>query len=255
MCIRDRYVMVAVEDTGVGMSEFQLEYLKDVLKVAGANKTVLGLRSSKGACLGLSMTQSIAVAIGSPGLFVKSREDIGSTFSLLLPFVHQDEVIEPKYEEFQTTLWFNSPRFVQDCVCRRILAVDDNNFNLLMLKTKLRKFDLDVEVALSGEEALTTVANLQSSGSKCVSEKCPRIRLIFMDVDMPIMNGLETTKLLVEKMQAGILVPIPIIGCSAFDSSEDVAQGLNAGMVDYISKPVKDEKLTKILKTFRVIPT
>ncbi len=116
---------------------------------------------------------------------------------------------------------------------KTILVVDDNPANLQLVSTFLENLGVNVHKANSGMEALTIVS------------KAP-IDLIFMDVQMPLMDGIETTQHIRERQLGDHR--IPIIALSAHDMSDQKATLLQAGMDDYTSKPVSEDQLAHILQ-------
>jgi CheY-like chemotaxis protein len=73
-------------------------------------------------------------------------------------------------------------------------------------------------------------------------------RLIFMDCDMPVMDGIQATKILKEEMKNGKLPAMPIVACTAFASQYHLDKCLEAGMSDTLTKPINLSKLDKIIK-------
>eukprot|EP01017_Pseudomicrothorax_dubius_P046924 TRINITY_DN8340_c0_g1_i1.p1 TRINITY_DN8340_c0_g1~~TRINITY_DN8340_c0_g1_i1.p1 ORF type:complete len:551 (+),score=107.43 TRINITY_DN8340_c0_g1_i1:88-1740(+) len=143
----------------------------------------------------------------------------------------------------------------EKCTCRRVLVVDDNDYNVMVLKSKLKRRGFKVESAANGEEAISSVKRiLEQREVTCESSSCKKISLVFMDVDMPIMNGLEATEKLTGMIKGGAIPAIPIVGCSAFDSDKDISDGIKAGMSNYMPKPVMDDKLDSILKSLGLSP-
>lgn len=140
----------------------------------------------------------------------------------------------------------------EDCQsCKQILLVDDDAFNLLSLELILKSFNQKCVKALNGKEAIKLVSSHISAGTKCKG-----FPLIFMDYQMPEMDGVETTKEILnlygykEKMHNfNKFVPI-IIGCTAFTTKSEISKCLNAGMKDVIFKPLNKEIVGKILETW-----
>lgn len=118
---------------------------------------------------------------------------------------------------------------------RKALIVDDNIFNLVVLEGTLKeKFNFDCERAMNGVEAIRAV---EDQGS-------PYYKLILMDINMPIMDGISATNIL--KKRFGASCP-PIIALTAYNTEETKSQCLEAGMADFLSKPIELEKLEAII--------
>jgi CheY-like chemotaxis protein len=137
------------------------------------------------------------------------------------------------------------------CMCNRILIVDDNEYNIFTLQKKLTKRGYVVYTAENGLNALEKLHSVLASAAKCQKAACRGVATIFMDVDMPVMNGIECTLRLTEQMVRGDISFIPIIGCSAFDQPQDRLEGFEAGMSDYLGKPVLDVNLDEALTRVR----
>ncbi|CAD8208572.1 unnamed protein product [Paramecium pentaurelia] len=111
---------------------------------------------------------------------------------------------------------------------KKILIVDDEPFNhdILILMMKNMGYNYFLK-AFNGQQAIDLI-----------KEKEEEISIIIMDLDMPIMGGIEATKILVEMMLDQNLVYIPIIGCTAHDDKETMDKCIQAGMLYVVVKPV-----------------
>jgi len=119
------------------------------------------------------------------------------------------------------------------CECPKILIVDDNAFNLTALTLVLRNLGLETATAINGDMAIQKVMQNQDH-----NPRCKNFSIIFMDVEMPILNGFETTKILKKKMLEGDVSFIPIIGVTGHNAQDKKVECLRAGMNDMTSKPV-----------------
>ncbi|CAD8170635.1 unnamed protein product [Paramecium octaurelia] len=139
---------------------------------------------------------------------------------------------------------FNLLNFVQKkkCHCKRILSVDDEVFNQHSLCMLLQKLDFEVLVAFNGQQAIDMIGQLQ----KCC-DHCQLLDLILMDYQMPILNGIETTKLILEMIQVQKIPPIKIIGLTAFTGESDVINCLDAGMTYVLQKPLNLKEFKELL--------
>ncbi len=117
-----------------------------------------------------------------------------------------------------------------------ILLVEDNRVNQKLALRLLEKAGHHVQIANNGKEALDMLAS-------------QRFDLVFMDVQMPVMNGFETTQKIREREQT-TGEHIPIIAMTAHAMKGDREKCLQAGMDGYISKPIQTEELYKLLQTF-----
>jgi CheY-like chemotaxis protein len=117
----------------------------------------------------------------------------------------------------------------------RVLLVEDNPVNQMVATHQLRKLGCEIEVANNGLEALTA----WQRGSH---------DMIFMDCQMPEMDGLEATRKIRALEKERLLSPIRIVAMTAAAMEGDRESCLQAGMDDYISKPVKIEEIKKLLR-------
>jgi CheY-like chemotaxis protein len=126
-----------------------------------------------------------------------------------------------------------SPRPETLCDCARVLLVDDNQVNLFMLKSFLANVKNRVQVAYNGQEAVEKV--LQKAQADC----CKKYDVIYMDLNMPIMDGVAATLELRRHMDQGTLGITPIIALSAESLTEQEAHDLcQHGFVSFLPKPI-----------------
>lgn len=125
----------------------------------------------------------------------------------------------------------------QDFTGRRVLLVEDNEINIEVAKELLGMVGIQVEMAMNGQLAVDAV-----------SEKEPGyFDLIFMDIQMPVMNGYEAAKA-IRAFGREDLEKIPIVAMTADAFAEDIRKAEEAGMNDHISKPVDIERLQEALR-------
>ena len=146
---------------------------------------------------------------------------------------------------------FSSSKSLINCNCFKVLAVDDNGFNLLILQEKFKKSDILIDIAQSGIEAIDKIKNILCHEEYPVKicKECNFYKLILMDIDMPVKNGYETTKelrILFEKYN----ISTPIVALSAFSQIESKGKALEAGMTDYIEKPITPENFDDLIRKY-----
>ncbi|EAS02189.2 ATPase, histidine kinase-, DNA gyrase B (macronuclear) [Tetrahymena thermophila SB210] len=135
------------------------------------------------------------------------------------------------------------------CQCKKILVVEDNEFNLFLLKKMLQSCNLEADQAMNGQEAIDKV--IQSFTSQCTCRN--GYKLIFMDIDMPIKNGYEATQEILKYCTSNDIKPPLISACSAYVGEEDKKQALKEGMTFFITKPIEMKVLQSVLKKAQVI--
>lgn len=113
----------------------------------------------------------------------------------------------------------------------RVLVVEDNAINQKVVAAMLRRFGCDVDVAWDGREAVERVQGI-------------RYDIVFMDCQMPVMDGFQATA----AIRAGPRRDVPIVAVTAHALPGDREKCLAAGMDDYITKPVKQERLLEVFR-------
>ncbi|MDX1353551.1 MAG: ATP-binding protein, partial [Thiomicrorhabdus sp.] len=219
-------VRFEVTDTGIGIAEENIPKLFAEFSQADSSTS----RRFGGSGLGLSISKKLVEAMqGEIG--INSIEGKGSTFWFEIPL----EV----FKEPQTKRLAES-RDVASFRPLSILVAEDNLPNQFLIKTILTKLGHSVEIANNGLEAY-----------EIVQDSTKNFDLVLMDMQMPEMNGLESTQHI--RMLPGHLGNIPIVALSANSYEESYEAVIASGMNDYLSKPVNIETLKKTLAKWSAI--
>jgi CheY-like chemotaxis protein len=183
-------------------------------------------KKHNGAGLGLAIAKKYSDAMGGI-IRCESVEGEGSRFIFTKTFKisNEKEVLFPMKTFFDSNL---------DKKNKNILSVDDSSINQNIMKTILERRGYNVLIAYNGEEA------------KAILEK-KDIDLIFMDIQLPDINGLKLTKIIREDAK---LRGIPIIAMTAYAQQEDRLKCVNSGMNDYMTKPIDIDEIKRILEIY-----
>ncbi|CAD8092885.1 unnamed protein product [Paramecium sonneborni] len=133
-----------------------------------------------------------------------------------------------------------------DCRCPLILIVDDEQINIMALSILLEQFNLSSDQVFNGKECVDLIFTNQKKTycSRC-SDK--QYQLIFMDINMPLLDGWEASRQIKKKFS------ISIIACTAFTDNETKEQCYQNGIDYYISKPVKKDSLAQVLQYYDIL--
>ena len=125
-----------------------------------------------------------------------------------------------------------------------ILAVDDHLPNLIVLEALLNELQVEVTTVTSGQLALHRI-------QECLDRQLKMFDLIFMDIQMPVMSGIETTQAIRALLESRHTpLHVPIIALTAHAMADEKERLLKVGMDDYVTKPIQLEQLTQILSTW-----
>ena len=221
--LRDRWKLtVVVSDTGVGIPADMLEAVFKPFSQADSSFT----RRHGGTGLGLTITLRIAEAMGGR-VEAQSAEDRGSRFTFQ---VYVDKVDSVKVRPASDIHALEGGKF-EGRIDAKILLAEDGVDNQRLLTHILEHAGANVELAGNGQQVLEKL----SANS---------YDLVLMDVQMPVMDGLQAAKEIRKKKN-----PVPIIAVTAYAMQRDEGMCLKAGCDDFISKPIDtDLLLRKIAK-------
>jgi CheY-like chemotaxis protein len=211
-------IELSISDTGIGIPGDKLDLIFE--KFSQADTSIS--RRFGGTGLGLAITRSL-VQMQNGTISVQSTPDAGSTFAVTLPYTAADEYSHG----------FESG-FAMGSIAGRVLIVEDNQVNQKLVSALLSKHGYTVAIAANGVEALRSLEDED-------------FRMILMDVQMPVMDGLEATRLIRgnPRWQA-----TPIIAMTARAMEGDKESCLSAGMNGYISKPIHAAHLLSVVEEF-----
>jgi len=224
------------KDSGIGMTAEQIERIFEPFTQADDTVT----RRFGGTGLGLTITKNLIELMGGE-LEVESAPGIGSKFSfdIKFDFIEVDEDTTVKRVVLSD---FEKPNFEAE-----ILVCEDNILNQQVIFDHLTRVGIKAVVASNGLEGVDIVAARMKSLSddnKTATGKVP-FDLIFMDIHMPIMDGLEAAKKMAE-----LGVTCPIVALTANIMANDMEIYKNSGMLDTLGKPFTSQELWGCLLTY-----
>jgi signal transduction histidine kinase/CheY-like chemotaxis protein/streptogramin lyase len=215
-----------VRDTGVGIPEDKLHRLFKAFSQADSSTT----RKYGGTGLGLVISEKLIALMGGE-IRVESKEGAGSTFHF---YIRAEKGTAPVKNNVMGGESTRHPKLSESFAHSfplRILVAEDNLINQQLITHILQKLGYAPEMAENGEEAADSLIR-------------QNFDLVLMDVHMPVMDGLEATRLIRSRR-----ISQPVIIALTADAQEEDRQGcLVAGMDDYISKPLQLDKLINILQ-------
>ncbi|MHC1790567.1 PAS domain S-box protein [Solidesulfovibrio sp.] len=220
---KDRYrVLFSVSDTGCGISDAELDKLFRPFTQVGQGYR----RDFQGAGLGLSICQRLVTLMGG-SIAVDSEPGVGTTIHFCTTFGRPDVLAGQLRQPAPA-----APATPAAC---RVLLVEDDHVTRLVAARLLEKDGHVVTTAIDGRQALDRLA-------------ATRFDLVFMDVQMPVMDGLEATRIIRTAPEFAAKAGIPIVAMTAFAMAGDREAFLAAGMDDYIAKPVSREGLQQVIE-------
>jgi PAS domain S-box-containing protein len=223
-------VLFIIEDTGQGIPDNQISEVFETFTQAN-EPGALYTRQHEGAGLGLPLVKRLVNLMGGNAA-ICSHPGEGTTVYVSLPF----QIPEPYRHESPQTGALDS-RLGSEA--GRVLLVDDDPTTQIHIRRLLHKEGIPVQVVENGEQALEELAK---NGYEC----------ILMDVQMPVLDGVEATRRI--RASEEWFRDIPIIAMTAYAMAGDRERFLQSGMNDYLAKPVEKEELLDVLHATLICP-
>jgi len=224
----EQLLVFEIVDTGIGLTEEQIEKIFTPFSQADASTT----RKFGGTGLGLSLSKQLTEMLGGR-LSVKSKAGIGSKFTATIAtgVIHpEDLIIEQK--DLAKTNHQSHQSLIHALLSGQVLIADDIVENQKLVSLYLNKMGITTTVVDNGKSAIDQT----ESGN---------FDLVIMDIRMPIMDGLEATSTL---RKQGVTIPIIALTANAF--KEDRDQCMKAGFTDYLLKPINRNQLYQTLSKY-----
>lgn len=222
-------ITLFVEDTGIGIPyETQGKLFKAFVQADSSTTRKYG-----GTGLGLVICSRLANIMGGQAGF-QSQEGKGSTFYLEISLSSGENETSHNAKQAQVT-----KESKEDDKSRSfpILVAEDNDINQMVIQKLLGRLGHECDVVVNGAEALEALANKPNHYS-----------IILMDMQMPVMDGITATKKIIE-IYGDQAPPIVALTANAFESDKETC--FEAGMDDFLSKPLKKSELSRILAKYQ----
>lgn len=215
-----------ISDTGIGISpEFQKHIFEPFAQEDTGARTIY-----KGTGLGMAIVHRLVQEMGGT-IQLKSEKNVGSTFTLILPFT-----IDEHQPSASAEIATDTPADLTDL---HILVVEDNELNLEIAVFSLEAAGLNVSTAINGLEAVRLFEK----------SKPYEYDIILMDIMMPVMNGLDAAKA-IRGLSRPDATTVPIIALSANAFAEDIQKSKNAGINEHLAKPLEMDKVLKVIASY-----
>ena len=214
-----------IKDTGIGMSK---EYLEKMY-LPFSRATDSRVNAIEGTGLGLAITKQMVDLMGGT-IECESELEKGTTFTVTIDIPVDATATDSSLEE----------QAIEDSDLSNVnvLVVEDNEINWEVISTLLEMNGISSERAENGKVALELLEDKKNEN---------RYTIVFMDIQMPVMNGLDATRA-IRKLDSDYARNVPIVAMTADAFSENVTECLNAGMNGHIAKPID---INLVLATIR----
>ena len=213
----ENYLKIKVKDTGIGISEDTLNYVYEPFWQLDSLK-------NDGTGLGLTLCQRLVEFLGGE-ISIKSKVDKGTIVSVRIPVKVSDQKISSAEVDLDSAI---TPSHSNELDRLKVLIVDDLEPNRTITRLILKENGFDFKEVENGQEALDV---LESYSPDC----------ILMDINMPVMDGLEA--MLTIRASGGKFADIPIIAVTAGGFKGDRDELIEQGFSEYILKPFKTDHL------------
>jgi len=211
------FIEFRVKDTGIGIAKEHQEKIFDKFVQIERKE-----EDYQGTGLGLSIVSRLVELFNSE-IHLESEENVGTTFTFTIGFEHNEEkskeIINNIEVDLTTSHLYN------------ILVVEDNKINQVVTKKIIQNSNMSCTIVDDGYAAIIALER-------------ESFDLILMDINMPLINGFETTRRIREKG-----ITIPVIALTAFDKEEVTEEAISAGMNDIMVKPFEHSKLFQVISS------
>ncbi len=222
-----RLIRISIIDSGIGIEADTVKILFSPFSQADASIT----RKFGGTGLGLAISDRL-VKLMDGAFEVHSQPGKGTTFTFTMRFAEDTEAVSAQSHDLAPEELFKQLKLQG----KRILVAEDNEINQIIIEEMLLPSGAAIVIANNGQEALDAVL----AGD---------FDLVFMDMQMPVMGGLEATER-IRGTEKGCLLPIIAVTANAMEEEQNM--GMACGMSDYLTKPIEPRQLAQVLRVWLV---
>lgn len=214
------FIEFSIIDTGIGINQKKLQSIFDRFSQAEVSTS----RKFGGTGLGLSISKEL-IDMQKGSISVQSSENVGTTFTFVIPYTINQSTTHFLVDKKEVELFAS--------FSKNILLCEDNELNQKLITTIFEKTNHKIYIANNGVEALELLKNKDFD-------------IILMDLQMPKMDGYETTTIIRNELH----LTIPIIALTANSLIYEKERCMNMGMNDYLSKPFSKKDLFELLNKY-----
>ena len=233
VAMADGLLRFRVSDSGEGIPPDAIERIFDAFEQAPSNTAP----ARSGAGLGLTISRRLARAMGGD-VTCRSVPGLGTTFEFTITFKPTPRTPTPRPSLSEELAAADRPRGGADMRPGRVLVVEDNEVNALVVRGMLEQMGVNAELAVDGQKALVSMGQTAFD-------------LVLMDCQMPVLDGWEATRLWrAREIRMRQYMRTPIIALTASAAAGERERCLEAGMDDYLSKPFSREALGELVDRY-----
>jgi len=233
-------VKIRVKDTGMGIKPEDLPKLFKEFEMLEMHRSI----NPNGTGLGLYLSKKLVNEMRGD-ITVKSIIGEGSTFTIVLPLPQE----KTSSKDIIQTIPLQSSELIiemsetkRKCKCKKVLAVDDNDTNLLVIVELLKRYGILCDTARNGQDAIQLVKKRKEEGECCLEYK-----LIFMDCYMPGMSGFDAAKEIRKTSENQLIVAL------TGENPEDVEEIAKKNFNEVLTKPISLHKVGDVLARYHMI--
>lgn len=216
--VKENFLTFYIKDTGIGIPKNRQDFVFDRFVQADISDVM----ARQGAGLGLSISKAYVEVLGGE-IWIETEYSKGSVFYFTLPYKSKVISVENVENEILPNIEQNSTKDY------KLLIAEDDVISKMLISILVKKIGREIISVKNGSEAVEA----------CI--KNPDLDLIFMDIQMPEINGYEATRR-IRKFNKDVV----IIALTAYALSGDREKAIEAGCNDYTTKPIKDEEVKRI---------